>query len=249
MKPGKKQAGRGPVGDWLPGAVHDKARLLEQVLGALASHRLQAGDRLPNERMLAEHSGLSRGAVRDTLAELERRGILTRHVGRGTYVAQTEAPGGNGADETLPAGWPEISPADLMNFRAVIEPAIVDLVTFAATDADLARLADAVVTGHEVQTWLAAEQADRLFHSLLFDCTGNQMFRILGRQISRARAQQAWMRLKSSSFTAEKWAFYQAEHETINEAIQRRDAERAAMLLRAHLVGVRRGANLPDGDI
>ncbi|WP_124088587.1 FadR/GntR family transcriptional regulator [Pseudogemmobacter humi] len=239
---------------WLPEAVLDKAALLLQFTSALADHRLRPGDRLPNERRLAEESGLSRGAVRDTLAELERRGILTRHVGRGTYIAAAGAGDGPAALPALPdrsQGWPltDCSPAELVGFRVVIEPAIVGLVSFAATNADLQRLADAVIAGREVRDWIGAEAADARFHGLLFDCTGNQMFRSLGQQILLLRSQRAWQMLKASSFSPEKWAHYQAEHEQINEAIQSRDAERATKLLRAHLTGVHRNTLPLSGDL
>jgi GntR family transcriptional regulator len=66
------------------------AQIEERVAEAVESGELQPGDRLPPERELAGGLGVSRATLRQALASLERRGILTRARGRrgGTFVAQ-----------------------------------------------------------------------------------------------------------------------------------------------------------------
>jgi GntR family transcriptional regulator len=58
--------------------------------GAIAAGRLAPGDRLPAEQQLAEWFGVSRMTLRHALAELARRGLVTRAVGRGggTFIAE-----------------------------------------------------------------------------------------------------------------------------------------------------------------
>src|SRR5205814_4743597 len=65
----------GQIEDWLAGQI---------ATGALAP-----GDRLPTEQDLAKWFGVSRMTLRHALAELARRGLVTRTVGRhgGTVVA------------------------------------------------------------------------------------------------------------------------------------------------------------------
>ena len=57
--------------------------------GQIATGALAPGDRLPTEHDLAEWFGVSRMTLRHALAELARRGLVTRTVGRhgGTIVA------------------------------------------------------------------------------------------------------------------------------------------------------------------
>jgi GntR family transcriptional regulator len=65
----------GQIEDWLAGEI---------AVGALVP-----GDRLPTEKDLAAWFGVSRMTLRHALAELARRGLVTRTVGRhgGTFVA------------------------------------------------------------------------------------------------------------------------------------------------------------------
>ena len=56
---------------------------------ALRSGRLHLGDRLPAERELALDLGVSRTTVTGAYQELQARGILRGHVGRGTIVVGT----------------------------------------------------------------------------------------------------------------------------------------------------------------
>lgn len=60
------------------------------LLGAIASGELAGGTRLPSERHFAAALGVSRMTLRQSLGMLERRGLLTRVMGRhgGTFVVQ-----------------------------------------------------------------------------------------------------------------------------------------------------------------
>ncbi len=57
----------------------------------IASGRWQEGDRLPPERQLCGDFGVSRATLRQALDELEARGLIMRHQGRGTFVTKPRA--------------------------------------------------------------------------------------------------------------------------------------------------------------
>ncbi|HEX8457410.1 MAG TPA: PLP-dependent aminotransferase family protein [Pyrinomonadaceae bacterium] len=71
-------------------------QLVETLESAIEREELTAGTRLPSERALAEQLKLSRTTVVNAYRELEARGLLRSHVGRGTFVCarpeRTDAP-------------------------------------------------------------------------------------------------------------------------------------------------------------
>ena len=72
---------------------------------AIGAGRLAPGDRMPAEQDLAEWFGVSRMTLRQALAKLARRGLVTRTVGRrgGTFVAERKLE----QDRTTLAGFSE----------------------------------------------------------------------------------------------------------------------------------------------
>ena len=65
------------------------AQIEDWLAGQIAAGELVPGDRLPTEHDLAAWFGVSRMTLRHALAELAKRGLVTKTVGRhgGTFVA------------------------------------------------------------------------------------------------------------------------------------------------------------------
>lgn len=65
-----------------------------QLTGELAAMvhtgELPAGARLPPERVMCQQLGVSRTTLRQVLDRLEERHLITRHVGRGTFIAEAK---------------------------------------------------------------------------------------------------------------------------------------------------------------
>jgi DNA-binding FadR family transcriptional regulator len=221
---------------WTISPVRSREELLIQCRRAISEGRLRPGDRLLNERQVAQLSGLSRSTVRLVFAALEQEGAIFRQVGRGTYVTETSGASSIWSSEDSPA------PAELMECRLVTEPSLVDLIVLKATDRQLEKVSLIAAAGRSVDVWQEAEDIDRRFHLALFEATGNRFFVDLGERLARARDSRSWLRLKEGSFSLEKWASYQREHEVVVTALIDRNAEGAKTALRHHLGGVRANA-------
>lgn len=72
--------------EWLPLYERTTARLLEDI----QSGNLQAGDRLPSERVLGDRYQVSRVTLRAALAQLRNRGIVDSTPSRGWFVKEIE---------------------------------------------------------------------------------------------------------------------------------------------------------------
>lgn len=65
-------------------------QIAEGFAAAVARGELPVGDRLPPERQLAESLGVSRTTVVNAYREMQARGLIIAHVGRGTFIAASE---------------------------------------------------------------------------------------------------------------------------------------------------------------
>jgi NAD(P)-dependent dehydrogenase (short-subunit alcohol dehydrogenase family) len=93
-----------------PADVPQECPIVRQPLHAIVAGRIEAriraaewapGDRLPQERALCRDLGVSRATLRQALAELARRGLVTRQQGRGTFVPPTLGMSEGGAARRL----------------------------------------------------------------------------------------------------------------------------------------------------
>src|SRR5579863_2321877 len=94
----------------------------EEVLRAVAVGTIGAGDRLPNERELAERCDVSRATVREAILALELGGVVEVRPGSGTYLTGLGVPSANLVAPTV-----DSSPRELLHARQIIEPAVVQL--------------------------------------------------------------------------------------------------------------------------
>ena len=210
-------------------SVDDRVRaLLDE---GLRSGRLSAGAKLPTERALAERLDVPRTAVRAALGALEREGRITRHVGRGTFVADTA---GTGPDDGL-----QTSPAEIMGTRLLVEPEIAALAARHATQADIDHIRHCLARGNAASTYEDFEAWDSAFHRAVAAGARNSLLLRLFDTMNAARDLPVWGSIKRRSASPERRRGYEASHAQVVEALVERDADAARDHMRAHLVDVR----------
>ena len=207
-------------------------RFIEQ---QIASQAWPPGSQLPTERDLAEQFDTARNTVRRALAELEASGRIIRHVGRGTFVREPdpEPSASNGADSR------SINPAEIMEVRLVIEPAMVELIVVRASQVELEELQEIVDKGGAAPTQAEFELWDAKLHNALVQVSKNDYLARILAGVHAVRQMTAWGQLKRRGMTEERRAAYQVEHQAIVSALLDRDADRAREAVIAHLRHVR----------
>src|SRR5215470_6465196 len=67
-------------------------QLRDQIRALVHSGDLRPGARIPASRELATQLGVHRTTVANAYAELESEGLISGHVGRGTFICAPERP-------------------------------------------------------------------------------------------------------------------------------------------------------------
>jgi GntR family uxuAB operon transcriptional repressor len=212
-------------------------RIREFITTAATDGTLAPGARLPTERELVRRFAVPRNAVRKMLAQLEAEGSITRHVGRGTFLAACT---GAGATQVTFDSVSNTSPAELMEARVRLEPALAELIATNATPADFERMEMCLERAERATTLDEFELWDAALHQTLATATHNRfVIRVLD-MVTTVRQQAEWGKLKDRIVTPGRRIKYQEEHRDIVRALKDRDAERARAYIIAHLQHARR---------
>jgi len=209
--------------------------LRDSIVDQLRSGRWRTGERLPTERELATGFQVSRTTVRKALLELKQQGLIEQTVGSGTYVTERALASLGRQDSSQ-----HTSPADLMDARLAMEPAIIEMAIRNANVADFDRMDACCANAEAAQTLEAFEHWDGELHQAIADAAHNTFVANVFSLMKTVRAQGDWGQLKKKSVTPERRLAYQAEHRQIVDALRDRDAGRARTLTLEHLLHVRR---------
>ncbi|MBQ1484351.1 MAG: FadR family transcriptional regulator, partial [Clostridia bacterium] len=192
--------------------------------------KYKAGDKLPNEKELADELGVSRNTLRAAVQQLVGQGVLKIRRGRGTYVA-------SGSDATNPFGFDQIHVTqmklrDLYELRIMLEPELAATAASRATEEDLATITE---IGEKLQHHELEDQDDfegnHLFHMAIVRASHNE-FGIRIFEIIFSTLRELVLAGKISQSIDD---FY-LDHQLIMDYLKRRDAEGARLAMRMHLL-------------
>ena len=171
--------------------------------------------------------------MRDALRRLEESGFVEKRPGSGTYVTWSDAETTSIAQST--------SPLELIDARYALEPQIVRLAVLNATEQALIKAERSLeVMEHSEHDADSFSVNDEAFHLALAECTRNAMLVWITKRVSEVRKNTEWARMRQLTLSAEMIRRYNAQHREIFEAVRRRDAERGAAVMTAHLDLARR---------
>jgi len=222
-------------------AQHGSAALIQHVCKRIEDGTWSAGSRLPTERELEKQFGIARNTLRKAMTQLQQRGLITRHVGRGTFVADAacaQTPVHHAVDALLQRIH-GASPTEVMELRLLIEPPCVELAATRATGRDLQQIAHCLRESEKATTVLDFEYWDGRLHQAMLGATHNSLLIDLYDILNSVRKQPEWEALKQRSLTPERLAHYRAQHRAVVQALRQRNAQAAGTTIRQHLLQVR----------
>lgn len=202
--------------------------IYQRILGAILEHRLPPGTKLGEEKLAAVF-GVSRTQVRQALSRLTHDRIVTLIANRGAFVSS-----------------PTVAEArEIFEARRLIEPDLIRRLAATATPANIRRLREhvkleAAARGTDDKRTMIRLSGE--FHQIVADLAGNGFLARTMRELE--------------SLTCLVIILYDApnvpscrhqDHGDLIDAIQSRDAERAAALMIEHLDHVEQSLDLSQG--
>jgi len=211
--------------------------VVQQIKELLISGELEAGSRLPPERVLADRLKISRPSLRTALKALSVMGIIRARPGSGTYIA-----------ESIPEVFTEpmqfltlinrTSTQELFEARGIIEGGLAELAAARASDADLTSLRGeiAAMEANRNDPVVLIEH-DMRFHRALARAASNQLMS----GVMETLTQLLYHKRLQTVFHQHNVEVAIQGHQRIVEAIAVGDGPSAKQMLIAHLAETLRG--------
>jgi DNA-binding FadR family transcriptional regulator len=204
-------------------------QVADRIAADIRAGRLARGERLPSERDLARRLEVGRASVREAIAALQVAGLVETRPGSGSFVATATGEIREVHDS---------SPSDLLEARALLEPAVARLAAQRAGHDDVIEGLLATMEGATGDVW---NDCDRRFHQRIAALTGNPVLIDLADRIAAVMDEPLWQRLRDDSIAVPgRTTLHLAEHRMIYEAIAEGDADAAELYATQHIRRVRR---------
>ncbi|WP_136440052.1 FadR/GntR family transcriptional regulator [Pacificoceanicola onchidii] len=198
---------------------------------------LRPGERLPAERALAEQLAVSRPSLREAIAELQERGLLTSKAGAGIYVTDVLGSAFSDALVQLFKGHDE-AVFDYLTFRRDMEGLAAERAAEFGSDSDLAviqNIFDKMCAAHGKRNPDDEARLDADFHLAIIEASHNVIMLHMMRSM--------YQLLREGVFYNRKIMFRQRtnrealldQHRVINDALQARDGAAARKGIEDHL--------------
>jgi GntR family transcriptional regulator, transcriptional repressor for pyruvate dehydrogenase complex len=201
---------------------------------------LRPGERLPSERDMAEKLGVSRPSLRDAIADLATRGLLSTRAGSGVFVAEVLGSAFSPALIELFASHEE-AVFDYIAFRRDMEGMAAERAAKLGSETDL-KVISTIFTkmeaAHQKRDPSDEAQLDAEFHMAIIEASHNvimlhmlrSMFDLLRQGVFYNRQVMFKNRMTREQLLD--------QHRSVNAAIQARDPEAARTAVAAHLAYV-----------
>lgn len=184
-KSAKQHRAPNPPGQQRSDALRAHRDLMQRIRG----QEFGAGERMPNERDLAGHYGVSRNTIRNILTAMQSQGLVERKMGSGTYLSQT-------AVHRLVEDKPVASHHDnvpnfveILEGRMLFEPEMMQLAAKRADESNFAEMREQLRLLREAKEWIDFKERIYGVHLAIYRATKNSfLIQIFGNIIADRRA-------------------------------------------------------------
>lgn len=210
--------------------------IISQIRELIISGSIKPGEKLPPERRLAEHFGVSRSQVREAINKLQIYGIVKVQPQSGTYIVGI----GLVAIEGLITDMLKLDKADfksLVDTRMLLEKEAARLAAIHSTQNDLEELEKALNCYEEkLLEGKGAVEEDLIFHIKIAEASQNSVLKTL-MMIITPDIVKSFIKLKVCNKNNNRKTI--EEHRYILEMIAKKDPQGAERAMSKHLFEVK----------
>lgn len=202
---------------------------------------LRPGERLPSERELSERLGVSRPSLRDAVADLQARGLLTSRPNAGIFVAEVLGSAFAPALIELFSAHEE-AVFDYLTFRRDMEGLIAERAAQFGSDTDLeviAAIFAKMEVAHQKRDPSDEAELDANFHMAIIEASHNVVMLHMMRSMYDLLRQGVFYNRQMIFRSRATREHLLDQHRAINAGIQARDSVAARAAVEAHLDFVR----------
>jgi DNA-binding FadR family transcriptional regulator len=211
-------------------AAHSVAQQIERLI----DEQYALHQRLPPERQLCRDLAVSRQTLRRGLVILEDKGIIWRHVGKGTFIGATPA-----SVASTPLQVAKCSSLHAMfEARDAIEPVLARLAAHRASRREIESMEKYCDRGESATSWTDYDRWDDLFHRSLADASGNVFLIGWLDALNSAKRLSRWHIARARIFDPDAVRRYSKDHKAILFYIRNKDAQRSEEAMRRHIVAI-----------
>ena len=204
-------------------------KVVDLILKYIKDNNLQAGSRLPSERVLVEMFSVGRPAIREATRILSILGIIEIRQQGGMFVADPERRSRLDYFRLyMQSG--QISLTEVLETRLILEVECIALAAEHITDEQLDRIGK-IISNVSIDDVEGFAEADSTLHSVIYASTGNRALQLLMQTISM------WTVISrgfSNSFEEVRQIVH-SDHRNIYHALRARDVEKCRESMRQHI--------------
>lgn len=198
---------------------------------------LRPGERLPSERELSEKMDVSRPSLREAIADLQERGLVTSRPNAGIYVAEVLGSAFSPALVDLFSRHEE-AVRDYLSFRRDMEGLAAERAARLASDTDLAVIDEIfrkMEAAHSKRDPSDESSLDAQFHMAIIEAGHNVIMLHMMRSMFDLLRQGVFYNRQILFKVRTTREALLDQHRAINTAIQSRDPTAARAAIEAHL--------------
>lgn len=214
-----------------------RSGLVDTLIAQIESGDLAPGQRLPTEQAIMAATGVSRTVVREALAALRAKGLITTRQGLGAFVSSDPAPRSFAIVPTDLESIEEV--LSVLELRMGIEVEAAGLAALRRTDEDLARMeAKLDALDASILAGGTGSEEDFAFHRTILVATHNSYYARLIDAFGAAMIPRQWAHFETMGpgERAQHMGRMRREHRAIFTAIREQDPNAARRKLREHLM-------------